>query len=241
MKQAFAEFLGTFMLVLFGCGAVAAAAGDAGPASLDAIGVALAFGFGYIAAATAVGPISGAHCNPAVSFGLLVAGRIGPMRFAGYATGQFLGGIAAAAVLAAMLSGQGAGWNGDLGQNDFGHAIAGGTGMAASFAFEVIGTFLFVACFLGATAGHSATHIGGSAVIALGCTLAVLHIAGINLSGVSINPARSFGPALVGLARDPLAFRQVWLFVIGPLVGAAIAGTLFKAGLLRPDATHHAD
>lgn len=241
MKQVFAEFLGTFMLVLFGCGAVATAAGDAGPASLGAVGVALAFGFGYIAAATAVGPISGAHCNPAVSFGLLVAGRIGPTTFARYATGQFIGGIAAAAVLAAMLSGQAGGWNGDLGQNDFGHALSGGTDMAATFAFEVIGSFLFLACYLGATAGHSATHLSGAAIIALGCALAVLHIAGLNLTDVSINPARSFGPALVGLARDPLAFNQVWLFVIGPLVGAAIAGTLYKAGLLRPDVVHHAD
>ena len=234
MKQAFAEFLGTFMLVLIGCGAAASMNLGPGTVVVDGVGVGLAFGFAFVAAASAIGVISGCHINPAVSFGFLVAGRIDAPTFLRYAVGQMLGGIVAACTLYMILSGREGGWNGNLGQNLWGHGVPDSYGMASSFFFETLGTFLFMATFLGATSGTSATRMRGVAALAIGCTIVALHIAGMNISNVSINPARSFGPALIGLAADPLAFKQVWLFVIGPLAGAGIAGTLYKSGVLRP-------
>jgi len=230
MKKQVAEFIGTFTLVFFGCGAAEIAGMGTGSTSVDVLGIAFAFGLAIVAMAYGIGPVSGCHVNPAVSFGVMVAGRMSMGEFISYAIAQILGALAGAAVLYLVLSGKAAGWSGGLGQNGWGTGYLGQYNTTSAFVFEVVATFLFLVCILGVTQPNNPTHIHGLAGLAIGLTLVVIHIVGINVTGVSVNPARSLGPAIVGPGTNPGALGQVWLFIIAPLIGAAAAGVLFKAG-----------
>lgn len=229
MNKLVAEFIGTFTLVLFGCGAAVIAGMGSGATSIDVLGISMAFGLAIVAMAYGIGPVSGCHVNPAVSFGLLMAGRMSVGEFVGYAIAQILGALAGAAVLYLILSGKASGWTGGLGQNGWGTGYLGEYNMVSALVFEVVATFLFLVCILGVTQDGAPTHMAG---IAIGLTLVVIHIVGINVTGVSVNPARSIGPAIMGMAENAKAVSQLWLFIVAPLIGAGIAGMMFKSGLL---------
>jgi len=235
MKKPLAEFIGTFTLVLFGCGAAVIAGMGTGPTSIDVLGIAFAFGLAIVAMAYGIGPVSGCHVNPAVSFGVFVAGRMSFGDFVQYVIAQVLGAIAGAVVLYVILSGKASGWGGGLGQNGWGPGYLGEYNVVSTFIFEVVATFIFLVCILGVTQKANSQHITGLAGLAIGLTLCAIHIVGINVSGVSVNPARSLGPAIVGVGTKPEALAQIWLFIIAPLIGAGIAGALFKSGLLEAD------
>jgi aquaporin Z len=227
MKKPTAEFIGTFALVFFGCGAAVIAGMGTGPTAIDVLGIAFAFGLAIVAMAYGIGPISGCHVNPAVSFGVLVAGRMTMSDFISYVVAQVLGAIVGAVVLYLILSGKSAGWTGGLGQNGWGPGYLGEYNLLSAFVFEVVATFLFLVCILGVTQEGSPTQFAG---LAIGLTLVAIHIVGINVTGVSVNPARSLGPAIVGMGTNPAALGKVWLFIIAPPIGAGIAGFLFKRG-----------
>jgi len=224
MKKYLAEFIGTFTLVLVGCGTAVVAGEDVGM-----VGISLAFGFALIAMAYGIGPISGCHINPAVSLGVCVAGRMKGKDLAGYIVGQILGAIVAAAVLYALVKGQGGGDN--LGQNGYGLESPGNFGLGAGMLFELVATFLFVVTILGATQAKAPAAVAG---LAIGIALVAIHLFGIPITGVSVNPARSLGPALlVGGA----ALRQVWMFLLVPSVAGLIAGLLFRGKALEAQPT----
>jgi aquaporin Z len=227
MKKPTAEFIGTFALVFFGCGAAVIAGMGTGPTAIDVLGIAFAFGLAIIAMAYGIGPVSGCHVNPAVSFGVLIAGRMTTRDFVSYVVAQVLGAIAGAIVLSLILSGKSTGWNGALGQNGWGTGYLGQYNLLSAFIFEVVATFLFLVCILGVTQKGGPAQLAG---LAIGLTLVAIHIVGINVTGVSVNPARSLGPAIVGVGANPGALGQVWLFIVAPLIGAGIAGLLFKSG-----------
>ena len=227
MKKPTAEFIGTFTLVFFGCGAAVIAGMGTGPTAIDVLGIAFAFGLAIVAMAYGIGPVSGCHVNPAVSFGVLVAGRMTTSDFVSYVVAQVLGAIAGAIVLYIILSGKSAGWTGSLGQNGWGTGYLGQYNLLSAFVFEVVATFLFLVCILGVTQKGGPAQVAG---LAIGLTLVAIHIVGINVTGVSVNPARSLGPAIVGVGANPGALGQVWLFIVAPLIGAGIAGFLFKPG-----------
>jgi aquaporin Z len=210
-----AEFLGTALLVLIGVGAAVADLQSGGP-----VAVALAFGLVLLALAYAVGPVSGCHINPAVTLAVLLNRGMTPREAVGYWIAQLAGGIAGAAVLALLTSGFGdvTDQTGSLGANDYGANIS----LGGAFVLEVLLTLVFVTVILLVT-GRSATP--GFAGLAIGLTLAAVHMVGIPLDGTSVNPARSLGPALFA-GGAPLA--HVWLFLLAPLVGAAIAVPLTR-------------
>jgi aquaporin Z len=228
-KKAIAEFVGTFALVFLGCGAAVIAGMGTGPTSIDVLGIAFAFGLAIVAMAYGIGPVSGCHVNPAVSFGVFLAGRMSAGQLVGYVIAQVLGAIAGALVLYLILSGKAAGWTGGLGQNGWGAGYLGEYNLASAFVFEGVATFLFLVCILGVTQVGAPSQFAG---VAIGLTLVAIHIVGINVTGVSVNPARSIGPALVGAGTNPTALSQVWLFIVAPLIGAGIAGLLFRSGTL---------
>ncbi len=226
MKKEIAEFIGTFTLVLFGCGA--AVLGGVG-----VLGVALAFGLALIAVAYSIGPISGCHINPAVSFGMFISGRMTLNEFIRYAVAQCLGAIVGAFVLLTIAKGQLGGFDVasvGLGQNGWGEGFMGGYGMQAAFTFEFIATALFVMVILGVTGKKSGA--GNVAGLAIGLTLVVIHIVGINVTGVSVNPARALGPAVFVGGE---AMSQLWLFFIASFAGALFAGVLSKMGWFDAD------
>lgn len=221
IKRFSAEFVGTLVLVLFGCGAAVL-----GPMPFDQLAVALAFGFAIVAMAYGIGPVSGCHVNPAVSLAACVAGRMSPREMMVYWAAQFLGAIAGAAILAAIAKTGTA----NLGQNGWGVGYLGEYPLVAAAMFEVVMTAIFVIVILGVSGdkGH-----GPFAGVAIGITLAVIHIVGIQVTGVSVNPARSFGPALLAGGQ---ALSQVWLFFVAPAVGALIGALLFRFRVLEPEA-----
>lgn len=234
MKKPIAEFIGTFALVFFGCGAAVIAGMGTGPTAINVLGIAFAFGLAIVAMAYGIGPISGCHVNPAVSLGVLVAGRMSVGEFVGYVIAQVLGAIAGAVVLYFILSGKASGWTGGLGQNGWGSGYLGQYNTASAFVFEVVATFLFLVCILGVTQRGAPVQFAG---IAIGLTLVAIHIVGINVTGVSVNPARSIGPALIGMGTNAVAVGQLWLFILAPALGAAAAGLLFrKDGALSAEA-----
>ncbi|MDO9412852.1 MAG: aquaporin [Pseudolabrys sp.] len=233
MKKQIAEFIGTFALVLIGCGAAVIGGLGTGATAIDVLGISFAFGLAIVAMAYGIGPVSGCHVNPAVSFGVYMAGRMSLSEMINYAIAQVLGALAGAAVLYIIMSGKAAGWNGGLGQNGWGAGYLGNYNMLSAFVFEAVATFLFLVCILGVTQKSSPLHIRGLAGLAIGLTLVAIHIVGINVTGVSVNPARSLGPAIIGAGSNPGALAQVWLFIVAPLVGAAVAGLLFRNGTLE--------
>lgn len=217
MQKFVAEFIGTLVLVLFGCGA-AVLAGD----HVGQLGIALAFGFAIVAMAYGIGPVSGCHVNPAVSLAVFVAGRMSAREMLIYWVAQFLGALAGAGILA-VLAGVASG----LGHNGWGPGYNGEYTMAAALIFEVVMTAIFVIAILGSTAAGAPVGFAG---LAIGITLAVIHIVGIQVTGVSVNPARSFGPAvLVG----GTALSQLWLFFAAPAIGAIVGGVLYRFNVLR--------
>jgi aquaporin Z len=222
-----AEVVGTFILVFFGCGAaVIGASAAAGAMGIGFTGISLAFGLSIVAAAYGIGAISGAHLNPAVSLGMVTAGRMSLGDFVGYAVAQVIGAVLAAGVLLLVASGS-ATWGGGLGSNGWGPGYLGEYSMLAALVFEFVMTFLFVTVILGSTGFGSAAGFAG---LAIGLTLAGIHLVGINVTGVSVNPARSIGPAIFEGGR---ALAQLWLFIVAPLAGGAVAGIVYAAGLTR--------
>jgi aquaporin Z len=232
MNKSVAEFIGTFTLVLFGCGAAVIGGMGTGATAINVLGIAFAFGLAIVAMAYGIGPVSGCHVNPAVSFGVYLAGRMPLTQLISYVVAQVLGAIAGAAVLALILKGKASGWTGGLGQNGWGPGYLGEYNMVSAFVFEVVATFTFLVCFLGVT--QRGAH-GKFAGLAIGLTLVMIHIVGINVTGVSVNPARSLGPALIGAAKNPTALSQIWLFIVAPLIGAAVAAWLFRSRILAAD------
>ncbi|CAN7373533.1 aquaporin [Phenylobacterium sp. LjRoot219] len=216
MAKFTAEFLGTLILVLFGCGA-AVLGGD----QVGQLGIALSFGFAIVALAYGLGPISGGHVNPAVSLGMFLAGRMSGREMLIYWVAQFAGALVGAAILAGI-----AGGTESLGQNGWGPGYGGEYALGAAAGFEVVMTALFVGVILGSTGPGAAAGFAG---LAIGLTLAAIHIVGIHVTGVSVNPARSFGPAVLVGGE---ALSQLWLFIVAPAVGAVIGALPFRFHLL---------
>ena len=222
-KRLIAEFLGTFWLVLGGCGSAVLAAGFP-ELGIGFLGVALAFGLTVVTMAYALGSISGAHFNPAISVGVCVAGRMPAKDLLPYIIAQVLGGIVAAAVLYVIASGK-ADFStaGGFASNGYGEHSPGGYGLGAALVAEVVLTFMFLMVILRVT---SADAPAGFAALAIGLTLTLIHLISIPITNTSVNPARSTGPALfVG----GWAIAQLWLFWVAPIVGAAIAGIAHSA------------
>ena len=225
MKKYAAEALGTFVLTLFGCGSAAIAG-----STLGTLGIAFAFGLSIVCMAFAIGNVSGCHINPAVTFGQYVDGRISMKDLFGYWVSQFVGGILAAVVLLVIVdncAGLGGVAETGLGCNGFDAASTTGISMVGAIVVEVILTCVFVLTILGVTADGKTSPFAG---IVIGLTLTFVHIMGIPLTGTSVNPARSFGPALaMAVTGNTAALDQVWVFIFAPLVGAALAAVIFRA------------
>ncbi len=210
IKKYIAEFIGTFVLVLFACG-TAAVVGCSASAGTGYLLTALAFGLVIVAMAYSIGNISGCHINPAVSIAMLVSKKLSAKDFVGYVVAQFLGAIAGAAVLSALV-----GADSGLGANAlFNNDIA------LSILVEIILTFVFVIAILGVTSKESNGAVAG---IVIGLTLTLVHILGISFTGTSVNPARSFGPALLVGGE---ALSNVWVFIVAPLIGGVLAAAVY--------------
>lgn len=214
MKKYLAEFIGTLVLVLFACGtAVVTGCGTVNGGVGAYIATALAFGLVIVAMAYSIGNVSGCHINPAVSIAMLVSGKMSVKDFVGYVVAQFIGAIAGAGILAYILDPEvnGTGANG-LFEND----------IVKSLIIEVILTFVFVIAILGVT---SKVKNGNVAGIVIGLSLTLVHLLGIGLTGTSVNPARSFGPALI---EGGQALKDVWVFIVAPLVGGVLAAVVYR-------------
>ena len=224
MKKYIAEFIGTFVLVTVGCGTAMLVGCDAASGSGYLL-TALAFGLSIVAMAYSIGNISGCHINPAVSLAMLIDGQMTTKDFAGYVVAQCLGALCGSGVLAAIFSlGGVTDQTGALGSN----SLSGVNGSAiAGLLVEIVLTFIFVMAIMGVTsskAGHGS--FGG---LVIGLSLVLVHILGIGLTGTSVNPARSIGPAIVAAIMgntEPLSC--VWVFIVGPLVGGALASVVYR-------------
>ena len=224
-----AEFFGTFWLTFGGCGSAVLAAkflategGTPINLGIGLVGVSLAFGLTVLTMAYAIGHVSGCHLNPAVSVGLFVGGRFKGAELPGYIIAQVVGGIAGAGVLYLIASGQpGFSLAGGLASNGYGEHSPGGYSMVSGLIAEVVLTFFFLLIILGATDSRAPK---GFAPLAIGLGLTLIHLIGIPVTNLSVNPARSTGPAVfVG----GWAIQQLWLFWVAPLVGAALAGVVY--------------
>lgn len=235
LRKMIAEFIGTFTLVFLGCGAaVMAGAHDI----LGMLGISFAFGLALIGMAYGIGPVSGCHINPAVSLGAVVSGRMTVFEMVRYWIAQVGGACVAALLLLIMMKGRIAGYDvgaSGLGQNGYGAGYLGEYTMFSALVFEVIATFLFVVVILGSTSPGTPASMAG---LAIGLTLVVIHIVGIQITGVSVNPARSIGPAI--FSGSVTAISQLWLFIVAPMIGAAAAGLLFRDGFMteRAEVAH---
>ncbi|HZH55211.1 MAG TPA: MIP family channel protein [Sphingobacteriaceae bacterium] len=222
-----AELIGTFGLVLFGCGAAAVAGLDTagGLSGLGLLGISMAFGLSVVAFAYAIGGITGCHINPAVTIGMLVKGNISFKDALVYWVAQFAGALLGAFVLQQILNGQLAGFTpGEwaYGANGWGEGYQNEYNVTAAFLTETILTFIFLFVIIGATGKWGNGTMAG---LAIGVTLILIHLVAIPITGTSVNPARSFGPALLA---GGTALNQLWLFIVAPLLGAVIAGGLWK-------------
>ena len=209
MKKYIAEFVGTCVLTLIACGVAVISGGDL-------VTTSLAFGLVIVAMAYSIGNVSGCHINPAVSFGQLIAGKMNFSEFWKYVVAQFLGAIAGSALLGACLESFEV-----LGANGYGDGTMAGTVWIALLV-EVILTFIFVTTILGVTDKKENGHATG---VIIGLTLTLVHLFGIKFTGTSVNPARSLAPAIF---QGGDALSQVWVFIVAPLVGAALAGLFYK-------------
>lgn len=225
-----AEFVGTFWLVFGGCGAAVLAAGVVTPdgvhMGIGYLGVAFAFGLTVLTGAYAVGHISGGHFNPAVTFGVFLAGRIEARAVLPYIGTQIVGGIIAATVLYVVASGQSnfaidPSAAGSFATNGYGDLSPGGYGLLSALVLEIVLTAIFLWVILGATDGRAPV---GFAPLAIGLSLTLIHLVAIPVTNTSVNPARSLAVAVF----DPAALAQVWMFFVAPAIGAAIAGLSYK-------------
>lgn len=214
IKKFCAEFIGTFVLVLFACG-TAAVVGCNSTFGGGYLITALAFGLVIVAMAYSIGNISGCHINPAVSIAMWVSGKMKAGEFAGYVASQFLGAIAGAGVLKLIIGEKDA--TGALGSNALYNSDVWMT-----ILIEIILTFVFVIAILGVT---SKVENGNVAGLVIGLSLTLVHLFGIGLTGTSVNPARSFGPALLAGGE---ALANVWVFIVAPLVGGVLAAVVYK-------------
>lgn len=230
-KKLAAEFLGTFWLVLGGCGSAVLAAkfgSDANPLGIGFLGVALAFGLTVLTGAYAFGHISGGHFNPAVSFGLWAGGRFSIKELVPYIVAQVLGGIAAGFILL-QIAGGASGFAidpnaaGAFASNGYGAMSPGGYSVAAAFLTEVVLTAFFLIVIMGSTHGRAPA---GFAPIAIGLALTLIHLISIPVTNTSVNPARSTG---VALFAGPTAISQLWLFWLAPILGGLLGGVIYKA------------
>ena len=224
MKKYIAEFIGTLVLVTMGCGTAMLVGCDAAVGSGYLL-TALAFGLSIVAMAYSIGNISGCHVNPAVSLAVFINGGMDSRDFIGYVIAQVLGALVGALLLVGIFtSGNVVDLTGGLGTN----GLAGVNGsVVAGLLVECVLTFIFVLTILGVTsskAGH-----GSFAGLVIGLTLTFVHILGIGLTGTSVNPARSFGPAVVAaITGNSAALGSLWVFIVGPLAGAALAAVVYK-------------
>ena len=218
-----AEFIGTFWLVFGGCGSAVLAATFLN-VGIGLLGVALAFGLTVLTMAYAIGHISGCHLNPAVSVGLCVGGRFRAVELAPYIIGQVAGAVTAAGVLYLIASGkEGFSLSGRFAANGYGEYSPGGYSLSSAFVMELVMTFMFLMIILGATDKRAPA---GFAPLAIGLGLTLIHLVSIPVTNTSVNPARSTGPALfVG----GWALKELWLFWLAPLLGAALAVLVYRA------------
>ncbi|NSL88959.1 aquaporin Z [Chitinophaga solisilvae] len=219
-QKCFAEFIGTFVLVLIGCGSAVLAGAHVG-----FLGIAFAFGLSVLTMVYAIGHISGCHINPAITISMLTTGKISGKDAGGYIVSQIAGAIAAAAVLYFIAQGRAEytlAANG-LGQNGYGDAYNDKYSLAAALTFEIVFTAIFLVVIHGATSKSNGN--GALAGVAIGLSLTMIHIVGIPITGVSVNPARSIGPALFA-GGDALS--HLWVFIVGPIVGGVIGGWIWK-------------
>ncbi|MDX2429666.1 MAG: aquaporin Z [Bacteroides sp.] len=221
MKKNLAEFIGTFWLVLGGCGSAVLAAGFP-EVGIGLVGVSLAFGLTVLTIVYSLGHISGAHLNPAVTFGLWAGGRFSGKEILPYVISQVLGGIAAAAVLYVIATGNGSAI-GDFAANGYGEHSPGGYSLLAALVTEFVMTFMFLIVILGATDERAPKGFAG---LAIGLALTLIHLISIPVTNTSVNPARSISQALfVG----DWALAQLWLFILIPIVAAMVAGLVYKS------------
>jgi aquaporin Z len=220
MKRYFAEFLGTFWLVLGGCGS-AALASSFGNVGIGLAGVSLAFGLTVLTIAYSLGHISGAHLNPAVTIGLWAGGRIPVQDVLPYIISQILGGIAAAGVLYLIVTGNGS-EIGNFAANGYGEHSPGGYGMSAAIITELVMTFMFLIVILGSTDDRAPKGFAG---LAIGLALTLIHLISIPVTNTSVNPARSISQAV--FVQD-WALSQLWLFICIPIAGAILAGIVYR-------------
>ena len=221
MKKYIAEVVGTMVLVFMGCGSAVFLGAETSGGHLA---VAFAFGLSIVAMAYVIGNVSGCHINPAVSLGALLDKRITIVEFAGYVAAQIVGAIIGAGILFALSNISGTDLTGGLGTN--GVANAGGIG--GGLMVEIVLTFIFVLVILGVTADKSKGAVAG---IVIGLTLTFVHIVGIPLTGTSVNPARSIGPAIFAQGQ---ALTDLWVFIVGPFIGAALAAIVYQ--IFKPKA-----
>ena len=226
MKKYLAEFIGTAVLVFFGCGTAVVCGGYTGGTGAGFLGtaaIALAFGLAIVAVAYGIGQVSGCHVNPAVSLAMLILKKLSVTDFVGYVVAQLLGGVAGAGLLKFITASTTAlNQTTTLGQNGFGAESGVGLNLLGALVVEVVLTFVFVATIIGVTSSEKFSGVAG---IVIGLTLTFVHLLGIPLTGTSVNPARSLGPALF---MGGVALEQVWVFLLAPLVGAALAALVFK-------------
>lgn len=214
MRKYLAEFLGTFVLVLFGTGIAVVSNGDL-------VATSLAFGLAIVAGAYSIGDISGCHVNPAVSLAMLMQGKLDEKDFCGYVIAQILGALGGSAMLVLILTGTDIG-TASIGANFYGEYSANNISLIGALATEVILTAIFVYTILGVTSDSKYSSVSG---IVIGLTLIFVHLLGIPLTGTSVNPARSLAPALL---QRGVALSQAWVFVAGPLLGGALAAIIYK-------------
>lgn len=225
-KKYFAEALGTFSLVLFGCGAATiASVTESGPVGIGILGIALAFGFAVLVMVYTIGPISGCHINPAISIAMLAAGKLSAKDTVGYVIAQCIGAVGAAGLLYLLATGS-AGfampeWG--LGANGWGPGYGGEYNMTSALIAEFVFTFLFLMVIFGTTSErHTSPMMAG---LAIGISLALIHMVVIPITGTSVNPARSLGPALFS---GGMALQQLWLFILAPIAGGLFAALVRK-------------
>jgi aquaporin Z len=222
LKKYIAESLGTAILVLFGCGTAVfcgGLSGGTGNGTLGVIAIALAFGLSIVAGAYSIGHISGCHVNPAVSLAMFINGNLDIIDLIGYIVSQVAGAFAGSGLL--MLITKETAADG-LGSNGYGELSSVGISMTGAIIVEIVLTFVFVLTVLGVTSSEKYSSVAG---IVIGLALTFVHIIGIPLTGTSVNPARSLAPAVLD---GGIALNQVWVFLVAPLAGAALAGIIFK-------------
>lgn len=230
MKKYLAEFIGTFSLVLFGCGAAVVAGktipitvADA-PPGIGLLGISLAFGLAVVVMAYAIGPVSGCHINPAISIAMFVAKKLSAADTIGYIVAQMAGATVAAFALMAIQKGAPNFNMGEwaLGSNGWGPGYLGNYTTVAAFITETLLTFLFLFVIFATTSKLGNSNMAG---LAIGLTLVLIHLVAIPITGTSVNPARSFGPAILAGGK---ALQQLWLFIVAPITGAILAALLWR-------------